>query len=80
MILGSQEAPVEISGLANSNTGPVLGYHMHTAGRVDLHQGVGDEDDMHAVDDTGDHGVPQPGPTEVPDTDHDLPFFDTAGL
>ena len=73
MVLGGQEAPVEVPGLANGHGGPVSRHHLHPGSRINLHQGVGDEDDVHAVEDRGQDGVPEAGlALEVEDADHDL--------
>ena len=49
---------MQVPGLANGHRGPVLGDHLHPAGWVDFHEGVGDEDDMHPVEHGGDDGMP----------------------
>ena len=80
MIFGGQEAPVEVPGLANGHRGPVLGHHLHPGGGVDLHEGVGDEDDVHSVEDRSDDRVPEADfAFKVEDAHHDLALGVVAG-
>ena len=51
----------------------MLSDHLHPGGGVDLHQRVGNEDDMHPIEDRCDDRVPEPRvPLEVQHTDHNL--------
>ena len=40
---------MKVPGLVHCDAGPVLSDHLHPAGWVDLHQDIGDEYDVHAV-------------------------------
>ena len=80
VILRGQKAPVEISRFADGDTGSVLGDHLHPGGRVDLHQSVRDEYDVHPIEDTGQDAVPESRISlEVEDADHDLALGVVAG-
>ena len=81
VVLGRQQPPVQVSRLANGHRGPVLGHHLHPGGGIDLHEGVGDEDDVHPVEDGGDDGVPEADlALEVEHADHDLALGVVARL
>ena len=36
VVLGGQQTPVQVTGLADGDTGPVLGDHLHPGGGVNL--------------------------------------------
>ncbi len=58
----------------------MLRDHLHPGGRVHLHQRVGDENNVHAVEDGRDDGMPESGiALEVQDADHDLALGVGAG-
>lgn len=59
----------------------VLGDHLHPGCGVDLHERVGDEDNMHAVEYAGQNTVPQPCLSlEVQHAHHVLTLRVVAGL
>lgn len=53
----------------------ILRDHLHPRSRVDLHQGVRDENDMHSVEDRSEYAVPEAGlPFEIQYANHVLSF------
>lgn len=72
---------MEIPRFDDGHAGAMLRDHLHPAGGIDLHQGVGDEDDVHSVQDAGQSAMPEADLSfEVQHADSVLALGVAAGL